>query len=201
VDVLLDGRQAIARASREQYDLIICDMKMPGLDGQHFYKTLQRAGIHLPKPFLFVTGDVVSSHMREFLEYSKTPHLAKPFRIEELSEKSLGCVGTLQRRGTPWRQFKKRETPQEMDNPMETQEQSILLVSGNAYSVRFCPPGNEKPESQPASGRRRQQHGCRLPHRGKCRSSGHTPRRALSNRLPKEPPGTNHRAWIPSSRL
>ena len=100
VDVLLDGRQAIARASREQYDLIICDMKMPGLDGQHFYKTLQRAGIHLPKPFLFVTGDVVSSHMREFLEYSKTPHLAKPFRIEELSEKVWDVLGHTAPRNT-----------------------------------------------------------------------------------------------------
>ena len=38
VDVLLDGREALERAAREVYDLVICDMKMPGLDGQHFYE-------------------------------------------------------------------------------------------------------------------------------------------------------------------
>ena len=44
VDVLLDGREALDRAGRQSFDLVICDMKMPGLDGQHFYKSLERSG-------------------------------------------------------------------------------------------------------------------------------------------------------------
>ena len=43
VDVLLDGREALDRAGRERCDLVICDMKMPGLDGQNFYQSLARA--------------------------------------------------------------------------------------------------------------------------------------------------------------
>jgi hypothetical protein len=43
VDVLLDGREALDRAGRERFDLVICDMKMPGLDGQNFYQSLARA--------------------------------------------------------------------------------------------------------------------------------------------------------------
>jgi len=42
-DVLLDGRQALDRAGRERFDLVICDMKMPGLDGQNSYQSLARA--------------------------------------------------------------------------------------------------------------------------------------------------------------
>src|SRR5262249_22931508 len=44
VDVLLDGREALRRAERELYDLVICDMKMPDLDGQHFYQALVTSG-------------------------------------------------------------------------------------------------------------------------------------------------------------
>jgi signal transduction histidine kinase/ActR/RegA family two-component response regulator len=87
VDVLLDGREALARAAGQSFDLVICDMKMPGLDGQHFYKSLERSGNPLRKRFLFVTGDTMAAHTREFLERNHLPHVAKPFRVEELTEK------------------------------------------------------------------------------------------------------------------
>ena len=87
VDVLLDGREALKRAGREAYDLVICDMKMPDLDGQHFYRSLVSSGNPLRKKFLFVTGDVTASRTHEFLERHHLPHVEKPFRVEELSEK------------------------------------------------------------------------------------------------------------------
>jgi signal transduction histidine kinase/FixJ family two-component response regulator len=87
VDVLLDGREALDMAARQTYELVICDMKMPGLDGQHFYKFLERTGNHLRERFLFVTGDVMGAQTREFLERNRLPHVAKPFRVEELTEK------------------------------------------------------------------------------------------------------------------
>jgi CheY-like chemotaxis protein len=87
VDVLLDGREALDRAARVSYDLVICDMKMPGLDGQHFHKSLQRTKNPLSGRFLFVTGDVIAAQTREFLERNHLPHVAKPFRVEELTEK------------------------------------------------------------------------------------------------------------------
>ena len=64
-------------------------MKMPGLDGQHLYKTLVSTGNPLRKRFLFVTGDVVAAQTHEFLEHYHLPHVAKPFRVEELTEKVL----------------------------------------------------------------------------------------------------------------
>lgn len=94
VDVLLDGREALDVAARESYDLVICDMKMPGLDGQHFYKSLARNGNSLRERFLFVTGDVMAAHTREFLRRNKLPHVAKPFRVEELTEKVHAVLET-----------------------------------------------------------------------------------------------------------
>jgi signal transduction histidine kinase/CheY-like chemotaxis protein len=87
VDVLLDGRAALDLAARESYALVICDMKMPGLDGQHFYRSLERSGNPLREHFLFVTGDVIGAQTREFLKHHNLPHVAKPFRVEELTEK------------------------------------------------------------------------------------------------------------------
>ncbi len=86
VEVLLDGHEALEQAGRENYDLVICDMKMPGLDGQHFYKGLVQAGNRLSERFLFVTGDVVSQHTQRFMERHNLPHVAKPFRMEELKD-------------------------------------------------------------------------------------------------------------------
>ena len=94
VDVLFDGREALERAARESYDLVICDMKMPGLDGQHFYRSLARNDNSLRERFLFVTGDVMAAHTREFLRRNKLPHVAKPFRVEELTEKVHAVLET-----------------------------------------------------------------------------------------------------------
>ncbi len=100
VDVLLDGREALDRAAREPFDLVICDMKMPGLDGQHFYKSLARARNPLQERFLFVTGDVIAQQTQEFLERNSVPHVAKPFRVEELTQKVFGLLDSqLARRG------------------------------------------------------------------------------------------------------
>jgi CheY-like chemotaxis protein len=70
---------------------------MPGLDGQHFYKSLERSGNPLRERFLFVTGDIVAAQTREFLERNHLPHVAKPFRVEELTEKVHGVLAVQDR--------------------------------------------------------------------------------------------------------
>ncbi len=87
VDVLLDPREALDRTAREDYALAICDMKMPELDGELFYQALALAQNPLRERFLFVTGDVLAARTRDFLERNHLPHVAKPFRVEELTEK------------------------------------------------------------------------------------------------------------------
>jgi len=84
---LLDSREALDCASRKDYAMVICDMKMPELDGEHFYQALVHAKHPLRDRFLFVTGDVLAAHTRDFLERNHLPYVAKPFRVEELTEK------------------------------------------------------------------------------------------------------------------
>jgi len=84
VDVLLDGASAWEAAQNASYDLAICDLKMPGMDGQIFYGKLTQAQNPLRDHVLFVTGDEVAQRTHEFLERNCLPHVAKPFRVEEL---------------------------------------------------------------------------------------------------------------------
>ena len=86
-EVLLDERDALERAFRARFDLIICDMKMPNLDGQTLYQNVSAKEEGPPKPFLFVTGDVLGARTQEFLTKHHLPYVAKPFRVEELLEK------------------------------------------------------------------------------------------------------------------
>ena len=84
-EVFQDSRRALISALNRDYVLVICDMKMPGLDGQHFYRALIEAGSPLGAKFLFVTGDVLALTTQEFLRTHRLPHIAKPFRLEELN--------------------------------------------------------------------------------------------------------------------
>ena len=107
IEILLDGKDAPGRVLRESFDLIICDMKMPNLDGQSLYESLLPAKKFVQKRFLFVTGDVLGARTHEFLTKNELPYVAKPFRMEELLEKvhqvlqPAGSVGP--RRATPLR--------------------------------------------------------------------------------------------------
>ena len=61
-------------------------MKMPNLDGQTLYESLTPARRALQDKFLFVTGDVLGTKTHAFLTKNRVPHVAKPFRVEELLE-------------------------------------------------------------------------------------------------------------------
>ena len=54
-----------AELSGQQFDLVICDLKMPRLDGQSFYRTLEEANPDLAHRVIFVTGDLNVSYRRD----------------------------------------------------------------------------------------------------------------------------------------
>src|SRR5260370_21134340 len=111
VEVLLDGREALARGAAQSFDLVICDMKMPGLDGQHFYKSLERSGSPLRKRFLFVTGDSMAAQTREFLERNHLPPVAKPLRVEEPTEKVRSVLAIHTPGPTPTAEVPRKKAP------------------------------------------------------------------------------------------
>ena len=79
-----DGEEALARIEGQAFDAVICDLKMPRLDGRAFYKTLSAGTPGLAKRVVFVTGDVAGTDAEGFLEQTGCRWLAKPFRLGEL---------------------------------------------------------------------------------------------------------------------
>jgi C4-dicarboxylate-specific signal transduction histidine kinase/ActR/RegA family two-component response regulator len=86
VDAVESGEKALQALAGRTYDLIISDLKMPGIDGQELYRRLQAAHPDLARRVLFTSGDTVSVDTRSFLERCGRPYLLKPFRVEDLVE-------------------------------------------------------------------------------------------------------------------
>ncbi|NUR55654.1 MAG: response regulator [Acidobacteria bacterium] len=84
VDRAGDGEEAIACVKGRAYDLIICDLKMPRVDGMAFYRLLERDAPAMAHRMLFVTGDVAGTDAERFLLDTGCRWLAKPFRLKDL---------------------------------------------------------------------------------------------------------------------
>jgi CheY-like chemotaxis protein len=82
--VAADGDEALARATREQFDLIISDLRMPRFSGREFYEELARRNPRMAARLVFSTGDTVRGDTLAFLETLDRPYLHKPFSLAEL---------------------------------------------------------------------------------------------------------------------
>jgi len=87
VDPVSDGKTALARLTETRYDLILCDVRIPGLDGPEIYRQAKANHPDMGKRIIFITGDTVSVATRHFLEESGAPYLDKPFELADLIEK------------------------------------------------------------------------------------------------------------------
>jgi two-component system NtrC family sensor kinase len=84
VEAVLSSPEGLTRIARNHYDLVICDLRMPRLDGPAFYDALIRSGSPMRNRILFTTGDTLAPRTVEFVESKGLPFLAKPFLVEEL---------------------------------------------------------------------------------------------------------------------
>jgi CheY-like chemotaxis protein len=84
VDHAGDGEEALARLRQHTYDVIVCDLKMPRVDGMTLYRAIAVATPALARRVIFVTGDVAGTDAERFLEDTGCRWLAKPFRLGDL---------------------------------------------------------------------------------------------------------------------
>ena len=84
VDRASDGEQALVRVRDRHYDVIICDLKMPKVDGIAFYREVSAKMPHIARRLIFVTGDVAGTDAGRFLEDSGCRWVPKPFRLADV---------------------------------------------------------------------------------------------------------------------
>jgi DNA-binding response OmpR family regulator len=82
VDVAYDGESGLDLALGEEYDIMILDRMLPGLDGLTLVKKIRERNIHTPILFLTAKGQVEDKV--EGLDSGADDYLAKPFSFTEL---------------------------------------------------------------------------------------------------------------------
>jgi two-component system NtrC family sensor kinase len=92
VDRAADGEEALRRVRQRPYDVIVCDLKMPRVDGMTFHRTVLAEAPGLSRRIIFMTGDVAGTEAERFLEESGCRWLAKPFRLSELLRVARGIL-------------------------------------------------------------------------------------------------------------
>lgn len=85
VEVATNGEEALSRLGRIDYDFVVCDIKMPQMNGKEFFKRLKAMGTGLEGRILFITGDP-STETLDFIEETGNRFLSKPFKIEEFRD-------------------------------------------------------------------------------------------------------------------
>lgn len=94
VDTADNGRQALGMLQTREYDLILCDLRMPDLDGPGLYRAVEAHQPHLLPRFIFLTGDTLSPDASSFLEQAGAPRLVKPFSAAEGRRVVQQALGT-----------------------------------------------------------------------------------------------------------
>jgi CheY-like chemotaxis protein len=92
VDATGDAGEALAKLERTSYDIVLMDIRMPGVSGMELYARVIDKHPELTGKVIFMTGDSSDSTTRAFLEENKLAFLTKPFDIATLLEKVNGLL-------------------------------------------------------------------------------------------------------------
>src|ERR1044071_9259846 len=92
VDVALDADEALNKVALNEYDLLVCDQKMPGLSGSQLYTRLLTDDPGAAERLMFMTGDVMGDNFQEFLKDSRKQCLTKPFSLTQLRTTVAGAI-------------------------------------------------------------------------------------------------------------
>jgi len=91
VDVAPDGRSALERMRMYPYDLLIADLKMPGMDGLTVIREAKRYRADLP--VIVITGFSTESSAIEALNLGVAGYLTKPFRVPQVLAAAAKALG------------------------------------------------------------------------------------------------------------
>ncbi len=89
VDLAGDGAAALERLypaeAAPQYDVVLADLRMPGIGGDELLRELRARGDRLERRLVFFTGDAASADASRFLTTAGIPFVLKPFELDRLA--------------------------------------------------------------------------------------------------------------------
>ncbi|HEU5059778.1 MAG TPA: ATP-binding protein, partial [Kofleriaceae bacterium] len=94
VEVVTRAEDAVAVVTRGTYDLILCDLMMPGMSGIDIYESVAAHAPELADRFVFMTGGAFTRRASDFLARCGRPYIAKPFDHADLDRLVRPLSGT-----------------------------------------------------------------------------------------------------------
>lgn len=91
VDTASDGRSALERLRLYPYDLLIADLKMPGIDGLSVIREAKRLKVDLP--VIIITGYSTETAAIEAVNLGVSGYLTKPFRVPQVLAAAAKAIG------------------------------------------------------------------------------------------------------------
>jgi DNA-binding response OmpR family regulator len=81
-----NGVEGVHEVLASDFEVILCDMMMPTLPGDMFFRAVERMRPHLCDRFIFMTGHRGNVKVNEFIKAVNGTILSKPFQIDDLLE-------------------------------------------------------------------------------------------------------------------
>jgi DNA-binding NtrC family response regulator len=81
-----NGVEGVHEVLANDFEVILCDMMMPTLPGDMFYRAVERMRPHLCDRFIFMTGHRGNPKVHEFIKNVNGTMLSKPFQVDDLLE-------------------------------------------------------------------------------------------------------------------
>jgi len=84
IDSAVDGAAALDKILDKDYDIILLDIKMSGMNGMELYRRIGAEKPYLSERVIFITGDTENEATAAFLRLTGCRYLSKPFGMKEL---------------------------------------------------------------------------------------------------------------------
>ena len=81
-----NGEAALRELHQNQFDGILCDVKMPGLNGRQLFDWIRAARPALSRRLMFMTGDIINDSLQLFLQENRLFCINKPFVLADLRQ-------------------------------------------------------------------------------------------------------------------
>lgn len=100
VSIAANGLHALNKIkSSQKFDLIVCDLKMPGMSGIDFFSEVRKMG--LDTPFLLITGYLHKKKIMEAVQRGVSGVMLKPLNTTEFMSKIAALLSPPKATNTP----------------------------------------------------------------------------------------------------
>lgn len=83
-EIAKDGFSALDQAGHSDFDLIVSDLRMPGMWGTELYQKLKESKPELANRMVFATSEKLTDDLAQFFKDSGRPYLRKPFSNDDV---------------------------------------------------------------------------------------------------------------------